>query len=176
MKKIISLFTALLLVLSLSGCVNKKVSDSLDTYLEMDVPLINDNLSIFPEKSALETVQVERYHSLSASTLLFDDAYLLLECSYTPEQYEQEIHRLKNLGAFYREDLFYQPAYVMLFCNDYYEYALVDNERLCVVYIYAMTPRLGADNSVSMLTDFPTEYYPIAQPEEDIDVYEYAEE
>lgn len=173
MKKIITLIVCCCLMLGLCSCKKTTRSVSLEDYLESSVPLIYSELLIFPSREGLEESTVETYQSTTVETLLFDDVYFLLRCNYSSQKYEQEVLRIKELGAQYQDKLFQYPSYVMLFSSDFYEYALLDADNYSIVYVYAMTTDFNASESIQILGDFPKDYLPIARPETDIIVYEY---
>jgi hypothetical protein len=154
MKKAVFFCVAIVLLFTLSACQKTRRTDTLDQYLKAEVPLIYSEFLSFPMKDFLEDCTVNEYTCVSKSTLLFDDVYFLLSCTYTSQQYEEEIQRLASIGAEYRDDLFGHPAYVMLLYADYYEYAIVDEQNKTIVYIHAET----ADWTV--FDGFPKEYLP----------------
>lgn len=172
MKKLLSLLAACLLII-LSGCAKTQTTASLNDYLEPNVPMSYTEFWLFPTKESLVQCTVNQYRSDSASTLLFDDVYLLLSCTYSQEQYDRELSRLEDIGAVYRDDLFQYPAYVMIFYYGHYEYALLDTENNTVIYIAAQTTDFEGQSPDKALTDFPSKYYPVKLPQEDICVYQY---
>lgn len=146
------------------GCLSTSVHHALDDYLQTDVPLTMD-FTIFPNRESLDETTVEDYRCIEKSTLLFDDICFLLRCNYDEATFAAENDRFEEMGAVYREDLFQQPAWVMLFGGNYYEYALVDMELGSIVYIAAQTP------SMNTFEELPEEYLPIAGKDEVIHQY-----
>ncbi len=173
MKRLCSAFLFVCLLFSLTSCTKTVHYDSLENYLVYDVPLIYEELLLFPDKEKLTSCAVNEYQSTSVSTLLFDDIYFLLNCTYSPHEYEQELIRFHQLDAEYREDLFRIPAYVMLFSGHCYEYALLDSSNHTIIYVYAFTADFESDNSLRILKDFPEEYRPVTSPNTDICKYIY---
>lgn len=161
MKKHRVLFLGIIALLILSSCVQLAKSSSLDNYLITDVPMIYTEFLIFPQKEKLESISVNQYKSESISTLLFDDAYFLLSCTYTKQQYEQELLRFEKIGAEYHSDLFQYPSYVMLYYQKYYEYVLLDAENNAMIYVAAQSSNFKSDSASRLLEDFPDEYLPI---------------
>lgn len=145
---------ALCLTVLLSGCMSTVSTEDMGDYLRADVSLGYDHV-LFPDEEALSAATVNLYRSETKSTLLFDDIYFLLSCTYSSEAYTNEIERIVGCGAEYREDLFDNPAYVMLLSGDDYEYVLTGTEENTLVYVYAQT----ADWSI--FDNFPAEYLPL---------------
>ncbi len=170
MKKVLALLLAVCLF-SLSGCGYTRRTESLDDYLQPQVPMSFSEFLIFPIRAALDECTVNQYRSVSVSTLMFDDNYLLLSCTYTPQQYDEEISRFQGIGAEYREDLFHYPAYVTLFRTHNYEYALLDEDNLTMIYIAAHTADFEGGHN--QLEDFPSQFAPIKFSGVDILIYEY---
>lgn len=140
------------------------------------MPVSYPEFHLFPVQSALDECTVNLYRNVSVSTLMFDDSYLLLSCTYTPRQYEEELSRLENLGAEYREDLFHFPAYVTVFYTHTYEYALLNPEQLTVTYVYAQTIDFENNVNEDQLKDFPSQFAPVKFQDVNICVYNYDEE
>lgn len=161
----------LLALTLLSGCSQKTLD--LADYLLPNVPMMYEQFSLFPEREALRYCTVERYQSETFSSVMFDDIYFLLRCGYSGFQMEQELQRLQELGAEYREDLFAYPGYVMLFDGQNYEYALIDEGASEIIYIAAMTVdfEVGSELYGSIYGDFPDSYRPIGKPDGAIDKY-----
>lgn len=176
MKRWISLLLLFCILVTLSGCGLTRRTESLDEYLKPQVPMSHTEFLLFPVRAALKDCTVNRYRSVSVSTLMFDDNYLLLSCTYTQQQYEEELSRLENIGAEYREDLFRSPAYVTVFYTHNYEYALLDGENLTITYIAAHTVDFENDVNEDQLKDFPPQFAPIKFDGVDICIYTYEEE
>ena len=173
MKKLIAVLLLACILVSLSGCTKTQRTESLDDYLQPQVPMIWTEFLLFPVRAALDECTVNQYCSESVSTLLFDDAYILLSCTYTQQQYDEEIARFEGVGAHYREDLFKSPAYVAVFDAKSYEYALLDAEKLTVTYIAAYTTDFGSNGTYQMLKNFPAQFAPVKFPGTDIHIYDY---
>lgn len=173
MKKLIAFALLICITLSLSGCVNTSRTTSLDDYLQPAVPMIWTEFLLFPVRADLEKCTVNQYCSESVSTLLFDDAYILLSCTYTRQQYEEEITRFEGIGAHYREDLFRFPGYVAVFDPHSYEYALLDEEHLTITYIAAYTVDFSTESTNQMLKNFPAQFAPVKTDGVDIHIYDY---
>lgn len=173
MKKLVALTLLLCLLVTLSGCVQNHRTTSLEDYLQPAVPMIWTEFLLFPVRADLEKCTVNQYCSESVSTLLFDDAYILLSCTYTKQQFEDEIARFEGVGAHYREDLFRLPGYVAVFDPHSYEYALLDEERLTITYIAAYTVDFSTESTNQMLKNFPTEFAPVKTDGVDIHIYDY---
>ena len=179
MKKAILLLYALCIVVNLTGCsslslapfalhLTTKVYDSIDDYPEQPVPLLYDDLLVFPDKKLFSECTVNQYRSVVKSALLLDEVYILLDCTYSAEQYQQEIQRLIEINAVYRKDIFEHPAYIMVLLDSgFYEYAIVDEENRQIAYVYAEVALW------SRFEDFPGEYLPGDITGIDIDQYVY---
>lgn len=172
MKKILPLVLVFCMLLSMSGCTKTRITESLDDYLQPAVPMIETEFLLFPVRSALEECTVNKYRSESVSTLLFDDVYILLSCTYTRQQYDDEIARFEGIGAYYREDLFRFPAYVAAFLGKSYEYALLDEEKLTVTYIAAYTTDFYTETD-KMMKSFPAQFAPLKTDGVELRIYDY---
>ena len=165
-KHILSLALAVLCLMTCTtGCSRIITSDSLDEYLDVEVPVIYSHFELFPTLDSLGDCKVNTYRSVAKSTLFFDDVYYLLSCTYAPEQYETELLRLQQTGAEYENTLFSLPAYIMLFSGKCYEYALLDKEHHTVIYVYAQT------GGWECFDDFPAAYRPKDNSSPDICKY-----
>lgn len=172
MKRIYIPIVLFCILLCVSACASTSQSSSLDEYLETDIPLLYSEFALFPQKESLELCRVNQYQSTSVSHLLFDDVYFLLNCTYTPQQFEQEILRFEQAGAEYHDDLFNYPAYVMVFYSPYYEYALLDAENCTIIYVSANASDFAPDSPLDILKDFPQQYLPVNIPEIEICKYD----
>ena len=148
-------------IMTLISCAHKTIN-KLEDYLHTNVPLTYSEHRLFPDKLDLSEESVNYYKSESKSSFLFDDIYFLLSCTYSQEEYLNEINRLANTGAEFQENLFAFPSYVIVFYNNYYEYALLDFEKKSVIYIHAETADWETFDA------FPDEYRPINTPPADI--------
>ena len=173
MKKLIGFALVICLLSTLSGCWYTRRTESLDDYLQPKAPMSHEDFILFPLRSALDECTVNLYRCVSISDLLFDDSYILLSCTYTREQYEEEVARLEGIGAEYREDLFRYPAYIAVFYTHTYEYALLDDKNLSIHYVAADTIDFERDDNSKVQTDFPQSLAPIRFEGVDICIYDY---
>lgn len=150
----------------MNACASTSYTDDLSNYLTSDVPLLFAEQMIFPDKQWLTDESVNLYTAESKSTLMYDDMYFLLDCTYSEIEYINEIKRIADCGAIYREDLFQFPAYIMLFAGSCYEYVLLNESDNQLIYVYAQT----ADWKV--FNHFPERYVPIASVVMEICQYE----
>lgn len=146
----------------LCACMRTSSTEDMSDYLQADVPLLMDRLALFPEEKALSEEAIRHYRAENKSSLLFDDMFFLLSCTYPDAEYANEEQRLIDSGAEYRDDLFCTPAYVMIFTDGCYEYALLDPASNTIIYVYAQT----ADWNI--FNDFPEQYIPTVDIAEDI--------
>ena len=109
---------------------------------------INSGLFIFPDD--IDNI-IEPTFVSSLKMGLFDtDGYIMLQGSYSKEDYEAEVVRLSNIGCsvadvsqgvLYDTESYVLPAYVAVDGFDYiYEYALVDEENCEITYILLSYP------------------------------------
>ena len=173
MKKLVAFVLLVCITFSLWGCSRTQCTESLEDYLQPSVPMIFAEFLLFPVRAELAKCTVNQYRSESVSTLLFDDIYILLSCTYTQSQYDGEIARFEGVGAHYREDLFRCPAYVAVFSPRSYEYVLMDEETLTITYIAAHTTDFDSENPEKTLKNFPTEFAPVKTSDVDIYIYDY---
>ena len=155
-------------MLGLSACSGTTYTESILDYLVTDVPLSYPEHILFPQREAIFDNNIIVYQSESNSTLMYDDIYFLLTCTYSDDVYEDEVARFKICGAEYNEDLFEFPAYVMLLCGDNFEYALLDDQNNTITYVSAQT----AD--WEYLKSFPERYLPAVR--EEINICHYPKE
>ena len=119
---------------------------------------LDSNLSIFPDD---KSVLINPEFSSSFITGLFDtDGYMLLTSKYSEENFKREMERLSNLKMVIKstcydntseytnnvkyDDLSYSyPAYVTIdgFGNTY-EYALINEKDLEIIYVYLSYPSI----------------------------------
>lgn len=123
---------------------------------------LDSNLSIFPDDNS---ILKELDFSSSFQTNLFDsDGYIILKSKYSKEDFENEIDRIKTLNATIYEscndnaktytnyvkydDKSYQyPAYITIDGFGHtYEYALINNDNLEIVYVYLSYPSKNNSN------------------------------
>ncbi len=171
MNKILRFFplVGIFILLSLlCACGSTHIYESTGDYLKADVPLTYSEHAVFPDEEALNDATVDIYRSESQSTLLFDDIYFLLKCTYSQESLQQEIARIEETGAVYKEEPFSLPAYIVQFRSDrYYEYALIDTENCSIIYVSAEI------SDWEIFPNFPAKYLPITQEDLGICIYTY---
>ena len=163
-KQFVCLIVCAIVMSTMSGCLRVKRTEDLSDYLHTKVPLHYDHV-LFPDKDQIPTNGVKLYRSESISSLMFDDIYFLLSCSYTDDAYASELERIKSCGAEYQQDLFARPAYVMVFSGNCFEYVLQHTEDNTLIYVYAQT----ADWNI--FDNFPKEYRPLVKETVYIDGY-----
>lgn len=149
-----ALCLVLCILITFTTCQRTIVSDEIEEYLISNVPLIYPDLLTFPAEETLTSCVINNYTHKSKSTLFYDDVYFYLCCTYTTQQYEEEVSRLKHIGAEYSENVFNYPAYIMLLYDKFYEYAILDDNNQTIVYIHAEV----AD--WKNFSNFPSEYLP----------------
>lgn len=180
---IIVVLTILISILTLMNIFSAKTMSDIENYdknyfLKTYGGDLDSNLSIFPDdKSILKKADF----SSSIQTNLFDsDGYILLKSKYSKENFENEISRIKDLNATIYEncndnakthtnyvkydDKSYQyPAYITIDGFGHtYEYALINENDLEIIYIYLSYPEtnnlnykqyLKKDKSIYSATD-----------------------
>ena len=123
---------------------------------------LDSNLSIFPDdKDILKNAEF----SSSLQTNLFDsDGFILLIANYDKDNFVNEIERLKSLSATiyescydnaksfvnyvrYDENLYNFPSYITIdgFASTY-EYALINEKDLQIIYVYLSYPKTSDSN------------------------------
>lgn len=106
---------------------------------------IHSGLMLFPEKIDPAAQQVDFYYYWR-DTFNFPTAQIHLSCTYSPEDYKQEISRIrsvsKQIGKHYQQAYddncqdFSVPAYVAISGNNIWEYALLLEESHTIHYIF----------------------------------------
>ena len=118
---------------------------------------LDSNLSIFPDDKLFLK---ESYFSSSFQTNLFDsDGYILLNAKYNKENFKNEITRIKALNATiyesctdnaqtytnyvkYDDNSYHYPAYITIDGFGHtYEYALINENNLEIIYVYLSYPQ-----------------------------------
>lgn len=139
-------------------------------YLEEYGGDLGSTLMIFPDD--LEGRDVLNFKS-GLKTGFFDtDGYILLECSMSDRDFQQEIERLSSLKAtiqyeeetftnyiLYDEESYPYPAYIA--CDGFdstYEYALIDKDSNRIIYLYISYPSVTNLNYAKYLKKNPLEY------------------
>lgn len=93
-------------------------------------------LPIFPSDQLIARAVDTDYHHLYRYSLLDDELFTRLSCTYSAADYAAEVERFEAMGATYEEDLFSLPAYVwMLHDPDNSEYVLLEQGTRTIHYI-----------------------------------------
>lgn len=147
------LLSALLMGITfwLSGALRGEVresSENVEEYRRWSIPEKYTQLLLFPEKLPDSAENVEYYYKYESG---WDRpmSQIFLSCTFDKEDYKEEEKRLSSLSwtseekgivTARRDDRsFCCPAYVTIAGYDFcYEYALMCEERLTIVYIYSM--------------------------------------
>ena len=134
---------------------------------------LDSNLSIFPDDK-LELSNAE--FSSSLQTNFFDsDGYILLKAKYSKEIFDKEVNRIKNLSMIisndcnnsliyenkikYDETAYKYPAYITIDGYGYtYEYALINELDLEIIYVYLSHPNKNNSKYKSYLKNDKSEY------------------
>ena len=135
---------------------------------------LDSDLSIFPDdKSNLKDAEF----SSSFQTNFFDsDGYILLESKYDKDTFNSEIERLKNIKATiyencydnsdtytnyikYDDKSYKYPAYITIdgFGHNY-EYALINEDKLEIIYVYLSYPKKNNSKYKEYLKEDKTIY------------------
>ena len=145
-------------LLFLSGCSNGYHAEGSENYNKNDIVNtyhsdLDSNLSVFPDK-VFSNDCIVRYEA-DLHTGLFDtDGKIILQCEYNAMQFEKEINRLENISmtirdkdkeytnkVLYDTEIYNAPAFI---ANDgfgnTYEYALIDQDKKRITYIYLAYP------------------------------------
>lgn len=114
---------------------------------------LDSSLAIFPDGEIVAAAKAE--YTAMLHTGLFDtDGEIVLECTYDKESFEQEEQRLSGLSmtivsgkeshvntALYDMDSYKYPTYITIDGFGHtYEYALMDEENLRIIYVYLAYP------------------------------------
>ena len=115
---------------------------------------LDSNLSLFPDRISDDAENVN-YTATLKNNFFDTDAVIILECTYSEQEYENEIERISNLSAtiqdsdgseytnhvFYDKECYPEPSYITIdgFANTY-EYALIDDDLHNIIYIYLAYP------------------------------------
>lgn len=163
-KKSIGLLILLCVCLLLSSCEYK--SEQIEDYGEFKNSKyrILSEFDLFPDEIA-STWIVEGYTFWYNETLLYDDVIVFLNLSFSDQDYESELSRIKNEtytygnggNAVLDEKNFNYTAYVFTYATKKYEYVLTIPEENRIVYIYLQT---APQKKCSFLEDYlPKEYF-----------------
>lgn len=90
----------MILVLSLSGCTSVSTSNTSDYGEFLDSKYRLGTLEGFYPENLEKVKEVKQYSFKYKSGFLDDEAQVILDCVYTPEQYGKEIERIKALGQY----------------------------------------------------------------------------
>ncbi len=176
MKKfLLAVFIALLIIALGFIVLNHEVillgidSYSKSYFLNNYASDLNSNLSIFPADR--EDFIAPNFSSTLDSRFFGIDGYIILDVRYEEEKFHKEIERLSNLkmtikercyanAKEYTNDIRYDnnsykyPAYVTIdgFKN-IYEYALIDQDNLRIMYVYLAYPDIKDIDSIYLKKD-----------------------
>ena len=114
---------------------------------------LDSSLLVFPDAETVAAVKAE-YTAMLYTGLFDTDGEIVLECTYDKEAFEQEGQRLAGLSmtivsgeeshvntVLYDKDVYNYPAYITIDGFGHtYEYALVDEENLRIIYVYLSYP------------------------------------
>lgn len=157
MRKIYVLLV--LLTVFLTGCTapsyqaNGIEEYDLQAIVDEYVEDLDSSLAVFPDVETVTAAKAE--YTAMLHTGLFDtDGEIVLECTYDKKAFEQEDQRLAGLSmtivsgkeshmnaVLYDADSYNYPAYITIDGFGHtYEYALIDEENLCIIYVYLAYP------------------------------------
>lgn len=166
MKKFFFCFTLIFLILFITGC-DKEVVNGIENYnknyfvnkYSWD---LDTNLSIFPDDK--EKIINGTFKSTIEFGPFDDFGFILLDAYYDEENYKNELERLSKISITvtetcrpntkkytnfikYDESSYDYPAYVSIdgFTNKY-EYALLNEQDLEIIYVYIAYPNLEDEN------------------------------
>lgn len=114
---------------------------------------LDSSLLVFPDAEIVAAAKAE-YTAMLYTGLFDTDGEIVLECTYDKEVFEQEGQRLSGLSmtiasgeeshvntALYDADSYNYPAYITIDGFGHtYEYALMDEENLRIIYVYLAYP------------------------------------
>lgn len=116
----------------------------IDKYGEWEKSGIHSPLKIFPEK-VVNKEKAEYFYGREKG-LQNDKVQIYLKCTYSQEQFQEEVERISEIGDTYEgenyhirydKDNFKFPAYVAIYgADEQFEYALVDGKNLTIYYVY----------------------------------------
>ncbi len=119
---------------------------------------LNSNLSIFPNNK--DKLKDAEFKSEFQTNLFDSDGYILLISKYTKDDFADEINRLKNIRITihdgcgsnsqsytnyikYDEKSYKYPAYITIDGFGHtYEYALINKDKLEIIYVYLSYPKM----------------------------------
>lgn len=136
---------------------------------------LDSNLSIFPFDNS-KFVEAD-FSSFMKKNLFDSDGYILLISKYSQEDFVNEINRLKALSITiydsckndadtyinyvkYDEKSYKYPAYITIdgFGNTY-EYALINEDELKIIYVYLAYPEINNMKYVNYLKNDKSLYF-----------------
>ena len=134
---------------------------------------LDTGLYIFPDKKIVKDAE---FYSSMKTNLIYTDGYIILKAKYSDKLYEDEISRLKEIGITisqkcgpgsasysnkikYDETSYEYPAYVTIDnCFDKYEYALLNDSKKEIYYIYLSNPKINSKKYKEYLKKDKKEY------------------
>ena len=130
---IVLIFIVLIVIISLSLFFHGK--KDIDNYGKFEDYLGYSKLAIFPKEVSDDNIQ--SYFYLNRDMPLDPICEIYLKCTYSAEEYNSEVERLKNIQNIkYDEENFNYKAYVSMYnFSSCYEYALLLEEEKTIVYI-----------------------------------------
>lgn len=148
MRKIGILLSIFVLMISLFGCQTKVKTNNISDYGMFRSYTANTSLGykVFPtDLSDVDTVN-DYYFLFKPVLWVNPDIQVFLSCTYSKENFENEIIRLSELTAVidgyntksikYSESIFMIPAYYTVFAMyNSFEYALLDFETNTIIYV-----------------------------------------
>lgn len=113
---------------------------------------LRSGLYIFPKEISVNAIDTEFLYSCRAIGFGIDYQQYL-KCTYSDEEYQAEVDRLKNIQCEihtrngtvvnrieYSDTKFDYPAYITAYGgNRMYEYALLNDEKNTIIYVYLQT-------------------------------------
>ena len=155
------LFLLVALFLFLTGCKDARVTEhttGAENYNVISIVQkhhhdLDSNLSVFPYD--IQSISAS-YEATVTTGGLDIEATIILDCRYEEYMYDAEVRRLKGLSMTLKsgghktinyvkldEKSYHYPAYVTIdgFGNNY-EYALLDEENLRIIYVYLAYPNV----------------------------------
>lgn len=170
-KVVVFVCMAMSILLLCAGCKKSSTYTTTDIadygvfegHIDMEQEDIQSGLFIFPAAdTAGMTLETYFYH---CESFAFDNSYqICLTATFEPSAYVAEIARLSGVHAEYNgvthrilkaDEGFTYPAYVSIFGKNDAEYALLDEERSRVIYIYRRF-----DTSSEKEANMPQAYLP----------------
>ncbi|MBQ8165227.1 MAG: hypothetical protein IJZ94_05380 [Clostridia bacterium] len=162
MRRIYIVFV-MVIVFTTSGCtMNTYRTSEISEYGSYKSTIIYDYLESFPDKEVVNKSINCNYEYRYRGTLFYDDQCIYIWCEYSEEDYISEIERLNISHGEYDTVLFDLPAYVFIYDDICYEYAIIDDENRTIHYIY-----------IQYLTDLCEDAGIPYLPQKSADIYVY---